>query len=72
MAQGRERRTRRRRGLVLVVTAFGLTISVLFGFYLGYLGGRYWGLEHYTGILGALVGFLVGIIGLIFLARGET
>lgn len=54
------------------MTAFGLTISVLFGFYLGYLGGRYWGLEHYTGILGALVGFLVGIIGLIFLARGET
>jgi hypothetical protein len=70
-AQGKKRRTRRPRGLVLFVTAFGLTISVLFGFYLGYLGGRCWGLEHFTGVLGALVGFLVGIIGLIFLAKGE-
>lgn len=59
------------RSLILFVTAFGLTISVVLGFYLGYLCGRHYGWEHHTGVLGALVGFLVGITGLILLARGE-
>ena len=72
MVQGKNRRPRGPRGLVLFVTAFGLTISVVLGFYLGYLSGRCYGCEHLTGILGALVGFLVGLIGLILLARGET
>ncbi|HEY8393044.1 MAG TPA: hypothetical protein VIL83_10015 [Capillibacterium sp.] len=54
------------------VTAFGLTCSVLAGFYGGYLIGRRYGGEAYTGIGGALLGFVVGLAGLILLAAGEN
>lgn len=72
MVQGRKKKARQPRGLVLFAAVFGLTVSVLLGFYLGYLSGRNSGREPLTGVVGALVGFLVGITGLIFLARGET
>lgn len=72
MGRGKRKKPRRLRGLVLFVTAFGLTISVVFGFYLGYLSGRCYGYEHLTGVLGAVAGFLVGLTGLIFLAKGES
>ena len=54
------------------VTAFGLTISVLLGFYGGYLIGDRYGWKSYGGVLGALVGLVLGLAGLIFLAQGET
>ena len=55
-----------------LVTAFGLTSSVVAGFYGGYLLGRPDGREPYTGIIGALLGFAVGLAGLILLAAGEN
>lgn len=57
--------------LLQFVTAFTLTISVLVGFYAGYLIGRLYGGESYTGILGALLGFVVGLAGLILIAADE-
>ena len=63
--------SRAKGGLLQFVTAFGLTISVVLGFYFGYLIGQPSGRETYTGVLGALVGFLLGLAGLIWLDSGE-
>lgn len=72
MVKEKKGKARRPRGAVLFIAAFGLTVSVLVGFSLGYLSGRSLGREPLTGVVGALVGFLVGIAGLIFLAKGEN
>lgn len=65
-------RGRRLKGWLLqFVTAFGLTTSVLVGFYVGYIIGRQHGGETYTGILGALLGFVLGLAGLIMIAASE-
>ena len=69
----KKKRPLRLKGWVLqFVSAFGLTISVLLGFYLGYLIGGRSGGQSYGGVLGALVGLVLGLAGLIYLAHGEN
>mgnify|MGYP000850251492 CR=1 FL=1 len=53
------------------ITAFGLTLSVTVGFFLGYLAGKSFGGETYMGVVGALVGFVLGLAYLIWLATGN-
>ena len=60
-----------KRWFLQLITAFGLTLSVTIGFFLGYLAGNSFGGETYTGIVGALVGFVFGLAYLIWLAIGN-
>jgi len=55
--------------LLQFITAFGLTISVTLGFFLGYWAGKYFGIELYTGVGGSLVGFGIGLVYLAWLAN---
>jgi F0F1-type ATP synthase assembly protein I len=72
MAKRKKKGSRLKGWLLQFATAFGLTASVLAGFYAGYLIGRFYGGETYTGIIGALLGFVVGIVGLILITIGEN
>ena len=63
---------RRKSWVLQFVTAFGLTFSVLCGFYGGYLLGSRYGWKSSGGVLGALVGLFLGLLGLIYLAQEET
>lgn len=72
MTKPKRKGPRFRGWLLHFVTAFGLTSSVLAGFGLGCLIGQQYGGEPYTGIIGALLGFAVGLSGLILIAAGES
>ena len=50
------------------ITAFGLSISVTGGFFLGHWVGKKVGGRTYTGVIGALIGLVVGLTYLTWLA----
>lgn len=57
--------------LLQFITAFGLTLSVTVGFFLGYRIGKAFGVEVYAAVGGALVGFVIGLVYLIWLVDGN-
>jgi len=74
--EGTDMRGRKAKGFVRVkgrllqfLTAFGLTLSVTAGFFLGYWAGKYFGVELYAGVGGSLVGFGIGLAYLAWLAN---
>lgn len=69
MAKRRWPRSQGFGGWMLQFTAgFGLPLSVILGFAAGYfLGGRRFG--SYAGLIGALVGFVLGLTYLVWLAQ---